>query len=247
MRKLISFALYGENPKYVYGMFRNIELREEFYPDWDIMIFHDNSVPESDIEKFADMGAILRNVTAGGIYPASWRFLAYDEPHVSRFISRDADSRISEREADAVKEWEESGKTFHVMRDHPHHGAPPDKPMLGGMWGMTKDLQNPLFGDATLRQMCILHQGSEKNSSNRDEWFWTDMNFLRDFIYHPSVNSENTIIHASQDYMYKVRWQNEPWAKDFPTPRNKHKNFVGEVFEVDAAHNERRAWQYREI
>ena len=50
-------------------------------------------------------------------------------------LSRDLDSRISQREVDAVTEWLESGRPIHVMRDHPGH----DTPMLGGMWGTRLD------------------------------------------------------------------------------------------------------------
>ena len=47
------------------------------------------------------------------------------------FVSRDLDSRLGPREAAAVSSWLRSGRPFHVMRDHPDHGAE----MLGGAWG----------------------------------------------------------------------------------------------------------------
>ena len=50
---------------------------------------------------------------------------------VSIFLSRDLDSRITEREVAAVVEWLQSGQALHVMRDHPGHKVP----MLGGTWG----------------------------------------------------------------------------------------------------------------
>ena len=244
--KLISFTLYGQDPKYVEGMYRNIELREKVYPDWNIIIFHDNSVPESDTKKFADMGAILRNVTDSGIYPASWRFLAYDEDNIERFISRDSDSRLSQREADAVAEWEDSKKVLHIMRDHPHHGSPEHgKPILGGMWGITK--HPPLDTNIkTMRDLCLRHQGGKKYTTNREEWFWTDMNFLRDAVYRVFGGPKNSKIHAARDYMHKVRWRNEPWTTDFPTPRNEDKSFVGEVIEIIDG-KEQRAYQYTEL
>ena len=51
-----------------------------------------------------------------------------------RFIvvaSRDLDSPITVREQAAVNEWLSSNRSFHVMRDHPHHG----RSIMGGMWG----------------------------------------------------------------------------------------------------------------
>ncbi len=47
-------------------------------------------------------------------------------------ISRDLDSRFSEREVSAVDEWLKSKEAFHVMRDHELH----ENEMLAGMWGV---------------------------------------------------------------------------------------------------------------
>jgi hypothetical protein len=40
---------------------------------------------------------------------------------VDVLLSRDSDSKIVPREEEAVREWLESKKIFHVMRDHPAH------------------------------------------------------------------------------------------------------------------------------
>ncbi len=61
-----------------------------------------------------------------------YRFLPADKVGVEYMMSRDADSRLSERERLAVDAWIASGADLHVMRDHPYHGVP----MLGGMWGV---------------------------------------------------------------------------------------------------------------
>ena len=47
------------------------------------------------------------------------------------FISRDLDSRFQDRQEAAVKEWLQSEKSFHFMRDHPAH----NNPILGSSWG----------------------------------------------------------------------------------------------------------------
>ena len=48
------------------------------------------------------------------------------------FVSRDLDSRISAREATAVKEWRDSSKlSIHSMRDNPGHGVG----LVGASWG----------------------------------------------------------------------------------------------------------------
>ena len=46
-------------------------------------------------------------------------------------MSRDLDSRLSDREQGAVQDWLHSNKSVHVMRDHINH----DFPMVGCCWG----------------------------------------------------------------------------------------------------------------
>ena len=44
------------------------------------------------------------------LFPMIWRFLPSLDPEVEVMMSRDLDSRLTEREAVAVREWLESGK-----------------------------------------------------------------------------------------------------------------------------------------
>ena len=238
MKKLISFSLYGNDPKYIQGMFRNIELKKEFYPDWDIIIYHDNSL-EPDVIKRLSQSAHLKNFTDSGMLAASWRFCAFDEPDLDRFIVRDADSRLSRREVEAVSEWEDSNRSLHIMRDHPHHGHP----ILGGMWGLKSDV-----GIISMKDKILEYQGGKVGHiTNRDNWSMADMNFLRDVIYSTFATPSLCKIQAAQDYMHKASWNNESWTEDFPTKRNTDKNFVGEIITFDNEDNEIRGPQYQEL
>ena len=60
---------------------------------------------------------------------------------VDIFISRDLDSKFTERENAAVLEWIASGQYFHTMRDRLQHDY---WPIMAGIWG-TK------LSDATFR------------------------------------------------------------------------------------------------
>ena len=51
----------------------------------------------------------------------AWRFLALGDPTVDLMLSRDLDSALSVRERVAVKEWEMSNYSIHVLRDHYDH------------------------------------------------------------------------------------------------------------------------------
>ena len=59
------------------------------------------------------------------------------DPSVNVMVSRDLDSRLTDREVAAVTQWLDDPLQlpFHVMRDNPHHGTE----ILGGMWGARID------------------------------------------------------------------------------------------------------------
>ena len=236
MKKLISFTLYGNDPKYVRGMIRNVQMKEEFYPDWDIIVYHDDSI-EKETFKYLSENVILRDFTDSGILAASWRFCAFDEPDVERIIVRDSDSRFTHREVNAVLDWERSNKELHIMRDHPHHGYA----IMGGMWGIKTGI------GFNMQESIIRHQGGKREDvTNRSAWSMTDQHFLRDGIYRAFATPETCKIHAAMDYMDKVGWQNENWAEDFPDPIDQEKYFIGEIFVFDEEGLEQREYQYKE-
>jgi hypothetical protein len=96
-----------------------------------------------------------------------WRFYAADDADI--MISRDCDSRISERDRAAVTEWLASGKQFHIIRDHPAHSTQ----ILGGMWGAYKGVI------PNMRELVAKWYSSQVRSN-----YWQiDQNFLAQVIY----------------------------------------------------------------
>tara|TARA_R100001163_G_C4996958_1_gene147528 strand:+ start:10 stop:669 length:660 start_codon:yes stop_codon:yes gene_type:complete len=136
--KLITFSLWGQNPKYLYGSLRNAELAKVVYPGWKCRFYVAASVPFPIISqlKAMDHVEVVHKPSFGDWKAMFWRFEPASEPSVDVMISRDADSRLSTREKAAVDEWLSSDKGFHIMRDHPWHKFP----VLGGMWGIKKDV-----------------------------------------------------------------------------------------------------------
>lgn len=131
---VISFSLYGDNPKYWVGMLENLRLRPYIYPDWDIYIFAD----EKNAHRLVRLGVpqrttIIVRQSRGSNHGLFWRFEpALKQDIVADYvIVRDADSRLNWREKAAVDAWMNSGLPFHIMRDHPAHTLP----IMGGMWG----------------------------------------------------------------------------------------------------------------
>jgi len=130
--RVISFSLYGNNPKYTIGAIRNSELKETYFPGWEMRVYHNDSVPNYVLEQLEANNVVLVNTgVEQGFCNAMWRFAPASEK-VECFISRDCDSRLFERDAVAVQEWLESGKCFHIIRDHPGGHA---WEISAGMWG----------------------------------------------------------------------------------------------------------------
>jgi hypothetical protein len=137
--KYLSFSLWGDKPIYNVGAIRNSELWKEIYPDWQMVVYYDNTVPVETIKKLDENCVITIDMTEKNLYGMFWRFYATDLPNSEYCSFRDCDSRISEREKKSVDEWIDSGKSLHVMRDHPYHGIPYGNDrlgILGGMWGI---------------------------------------------------------------------------------------------------------------
>lgn len=136
MNKIISFSLWGDNPKYTVGAIKNAELAKSIYPDWKCRFYCANDIPNSilfNLEIYDNVEIIKMN-NSGNWKSMFWRFMPASEEDVDVLICRDTDSRLNLREKSAVEEWLSSDKGFHIMRDHPAHGFP----ILGGMWGSKK-------------------------------------------------------------------------------------------------------------
>lgn len=142
----VSFSLFGTDPKYHVGAIRNVEQIKRFYPGYVPLFFVGPGVPEVCIKKLEKAGAKfsgqdLSKLTYFETARPKWslkmiRFLGIEEPDADIVLVRDVDSRFSERETNAVKQWLKSDKLFHVMRDYSGHNTT----IMAGMWGWKKEL-----------------------------------------------------------------------------------------------------------
>ena len=206
MKKIISFSLWGDDPKYIEGAFRNIELCKKIYPDWVLRFYLHKGLDKKILDKFLTiqhfhpkyLEVIFVDIEANWT-SMFWRLFPHRDEDVECFICRDCDSRLNEREASAVQEWMESDKSVHIMRDHPHHGYA----MLGGMIGFKKSF----FGK--IKEAMSLFNPEDK--------YGTDYVFFHNFLY-PLANDD---ILTHDEFFDK---------KPFPTKREKDQ-FVGQVFD----------------
>jgi hypothetical protein len=172
-KKIISFCLWGNSPKYCVGAIRNGELAPKIYTGWTPRFHVHKDVEEKYLGKLQNLGEICLMDIEASWTSMYWRFLPAQDPDCDVFICRDTDSRLSLRERVAVQEWMDSDYLYHIMRDHPHHGFP----MLGGMCGFKRD-------------------GYPKLLKNLSEWpkpqneYGCDYRFFGEKLY-PNIRSES--------------------------------------------------------
>nr|XP_045598498.1 uncharacterized protein LOC123758316 isoform X1 [Procambarus clarkii] len=145
-QSVVSFSLFGKFPSSYYsGAFTLMQRLSRVYPGWSVRFYHDLDFSDPVKKKWmcslackykqldfcyvgnlpGDLGDI--QWTIGTV----WRLAVMGDPLVQRFIIRDTDSPILQREVDAVQEWLNSDKCFHMMRDNPAHS----EAIMGGTWG----------------------------------------------------------------------------------------------------------------
>lgn len=151
MKKVISFSVWGDNKDYLVGARRNAEIAPKVYPGWETWFYVERGT-KVDLEDLATK--VIYYESEPGSDGMFQRFRPMQDPSVDIFISRDCDSRLSDRERQAVLHWEKSDKQFHAMRDHPAHAIP----VLGGMWGAKRD--HLINIDYMYKQLCMSKNGN---------------------------------------------------------------------------------------
>lgn len=175
--KVLSFSLYGSNPIYTIGCIKNAILHKEIFKEWEMWVYHNDSVPQDILQQLIELDVKLINTNEdNGFFGSLWRFRPICEDNVEYFISRDCDSRISLRDETAVNEWIESGKSFHILREHPiGHGWV----INAGMWGAK--------GNAIPNMNELVSNYLQQNNRTFDKSI--DQCFLRDVI-HPIARTD---------------------------------------------------------
>jgi hypothetical protein len=131
MKKVISYSLWGDDTRYTIGAIHNSILAKYYYPGWISRFYCGNNVPNHIINQLSSFNhnEVIMVDDSPNWTGMFWRFYAAADADI--MISRDADARLSSREACAVSSWLATDKSFHIMRDHPYHA----RPIMGGMWG----------------------------------------------------------------------------------------------------------------
>jgi hypothetical protein len=196
--QIISFSLFGTDPKYCQGAVRNAEAAPYLYPGWTCRFYVDAGVAKAVVEQLLNRGAQV--IRMAPQWPAAshgtlWRFLVADDPGVRRWIVRDADSLLNIREATAVQEWLASDRHFHLMRDHFDHS----ELVLAGLWGGVHGALPPLppvIGDFLASRPGVLNRTA-------------DQELLREVLW-PTIRT-SVLVHDSQ-FSFGERRDFSPFA-----------------------------------
>jgi len=192
---VISFSLWGNNPRYLRGAVDNVLAAEHIYPGWRVRIYIDHSVPLDVQNLLLTMNVDLRLEAPNQsmLQRLTWRFKVVNDANVGRFLIRDIDSVINQREKRAVEQWIASDNWFHVMRDWWTH----TDLILAGMWG---GIANVL---PSMELMINNYSPPSMETPNIDQWFLRDniWGMIRDhcLVHDRCFNTEKTISWPSDD------------------------------------------------
>tara|TARA_R110002110_G_scaffold198739_1_gene409308 strand:- start:1052 stop:1711 length:660 start_codon:yes stop_codon:yes gene_type:complete len=207
MKKIISYSLWGNDPKYCVGAVKNALLRGKIYPNWISRFYVHKDVDQkyiNQLKSIENTEIVIKDEDADwtGMF---WRFEAISDNDVDIMICRDTDSRLSNRESLAVNDFENSAMMFHIMRDHPHHNAF----VLGGMFGLKKGLIDDM------KNLCGSFQ--KTNQYGTDYYFFDSIK-----------NKIPAFLIMSHDEFRG--------GSNFPTKRENWE-FVGEVYDENNNYN----------
>ncbi len=221
--KVISFSLWGNNRRYLCGALRNLLLARDIYPGWELWFYIDNSVPEDFVKVILELGGKVHTQANNQTLKQKlcWRFKVANASGVGYFIIRDSDSVINVREFNAVQQWIESGKCFHIIRDWWTH----TDLILAGLWGGIAGLL------PDIDKMLALYHPEKMATPNIDQWFLRDKLWPyikasclvhdRCFTHHNSAPLPGAIpwrdkhigqCEFSADYQYQTQFL-APWIK----------------------------------
>jgi tetratricopeptide (TPR) repeat protein len=193
---VIAFSLWGANPRYLRGLLRNLLLIPELYPSWTARVYLDRSVPQEFRALAESLGAelCLQPDAVTLRERLCWRFQVANDATVGRFLVRDTDSVVNQREARAVQQWIESDRWFHVMRDWWTH----TDLVLAGMWGGVAGVLPDLM------ELLRSYTPAARETPNVDQWF------LRDCVWDSIRRSV-----LSHDRCYRTL-DSQPWPDPDP-------------------------------
>lgn len=215
---VLAFSLFGDEPRYNVGAIENAKLAKWIYPDWTVRVCVDDSTPAATIDALRAAAAEVVPAPQwpnwrGGMF---WRLLAIDDPGFVRWGIRDADSRLTYRERQAIDSWLASGLPLHAVRDHPWHERPVILCAFDGHRAAIRDMAG--------------HIDAWRQSGHGDE-YGADEGIVAERLW-PEIR-DVTLVHTEFGDCHG----NGGIIRPFPTRRAEGLRFIGERIYEDNHHN----------
>ena len=178
--RIISYSLYGSDPKAMDGALVNAKLASLIYPGWIVRFYHDSSVSEKVLETLRAENVQLVNIKTKTLEPKEiWNLYVAADPCLERYIIRNLDSRLTKREKTAVDQWVDSGKQFHIIRNNTIDG---NHPVPSGMWGGTQAAILDIIGLIHKNTKDSKQFGTVQQFLNKEIWPIANLSvFQQDF------------------------------------------------------------------
>lgn len=197
---VVSYVLYGTSPRYTEGIPLIAKQIAILLPGWRMRVYMRQdalSLKPTLLNLGIEVIEVPGDKTWNGM---SLRFLAATDPKVDHYEVRDIDSPITPREAEAILEWVESKKKFHILRDHPSHYG---MQIMGGLWGGTYDKD--------------LHQliDTQLSSTNGKDGYMEDIVFLDKIVVPFIYNTKSIMTHDGGS----CKGWGDPNGRGFTSPR----------------------------
>ncbi|CAB4242281.1 hypothetical protein UFOVP222_98 [uncultured Caudovirales phage] len=215
MKKVISFCLFGKDPRYTMGAIINAKLAQKYMPDWECRFYVAKNVPEEIVDKLNEFNnvKIIQSRTPFNFTFTLERFKVFSDPEVDIAICRDTDGRISGRDILCINEWLEDRfdkLNFHIIKDHPHgHSAV----MSAGMWGAKakalRDIEDEI-------EHFLSRPDVDRNQRG------VDQEFLAERIHLRAIDS---VLYHSNYYTNKIT--GDSISKNFPSLDRYPDNHIG--------------------
>ena len=205
--RIISYCLFGSDPSNIEGAVANTKIASKLFPEWIVRIYHDKTVPNKTLETIKSDNVQLININTDKPFEPKemWNLFVASDPCLERYLIRSIDTRLTARERAAVDQWIDSGKHFHIMRDHPFHV---NHSVPSGMWGGTKYAVPDMMSLIQKYMKNGTHYGTVQQFLNKEIWQIAKMSVLQ----HDSVSCEKY-----------------PGSVSFPTERQEW-GFVGSIY-----------------
>lgn len=135
-RNIIAFSLGEPDQDTLRSALLNVRNAMGIYPEWRCRFYLHADAPAPAVRTIVDAGAQVVQVSGKGRLRDSslWNLHVLADENVDYFLVRDIRCALNARERAAVDDWLQSGKWFHVMRDHYAH----TDLIMPGMWGGAK-------------------------------------------------------------------------------------------------------------